>query len=92
MKKIIAIIAAATLAVGATGCASWRRTAKNISSDFGNGLHRTVKVYDAVGNEIGSYSEKFDVDYNDERIMFDDQNGKRHIIYFKTGTVIVDED
>ena len=92
MKKVIAIIAASIIVIGATGCATWNRMTKGIKSDLGNGLHRTVKVYDAVGNEIGSYSGKFDVDYEDERIMFDDQNGKRHIIYFKTGTVVVDED
>lgn len=29
--------------------------------------------------------------YDSERIIFDDETGKRHIIYFITSTVIIDE-
>ena len=91
MKKLMAIISAAAIIASMAGCASWDRAMKNASSEWGNGLNRTVKVYDTVGNEIASYSGKFDIDYEAERILFDDDAGKRHVIYFKTGTVIVDE-
>ena len=52
-----------------------------------------MKVYDAVGNLLQEYEGRFDVDFNgdEQRILFDDENGKRHVIYFKTGTVIVEE-
>ena len=44
------------------------------------------------GDLIHEYTGKFDIEFNDnERILFDDENGNRHVIYFKTGTVIVDE-
>ena len=31
------------------------------------------------------------MEYDDDRILFDDENGLRHIIYYPTGTVIIDE-
>ena len=34
---------------------------------------------------------KFNVDYNNSRIIFDDENGKRHIIYYSVATVVIDE-
>ena len=43
------------------------------------------------GDVLAHYKGKFDVEYSDERILFDDENGQRHIIYFKSGTVVVDE-
>ena len=74
-----------------SGCASVRRSFKTISSNFGNGLQREILVYDAVGNELFRQSGKFDIEYADERILYDDEQGNRHVIYFKTGTVIVNE-
>ena len=54
---------------------------------------RSVKVYDAIGNLLQEYEGKFDVDFNgdEQRILFDDEKGQRHVIYFKTGTIIVEE-
>ena len=71
--------------------ASGHRWMKSVQSDFGNGLTREIVVYDAVGNEIYSQTGKFDIEFYDDRIMYDDENGNRHNIYFKTGTVIVNE-
>lgn len=33
------------------------------------------------------------VDFNDDEqlVLFDDENGKRHVVYFKTGTIVIDE-
>ena len=62
-----------------------------MQSDFGGGIERTVTVYDIDGEIIQEYSGKFDVDYDSERIKFDDENGERHVIYYTTGTVIIDE-
>ena len=67
------------------------RALKTQESNFNNGIQRTVKVYDATGGLIQEYSGKFDIEYDDDRILFDDENGLRHIIYYPTGTVIVDE-
>jgi hypothetical protein len=46
---------------------------------------------DVTGNLLKTYEGKFDIDYDDNRIIFDDETGKRHVIYYPTGTVIVDE-
>ena len=89
-KIIIAIMVTTTLAVS-TGCASLKREIKTATSDLNGGLHREVIVYDAVGNELFRQVGKFDVDYEAERILYDDESGNRHVIYFKTGTVIVNE-
>ena len=73
------------------GTAAGKRAYKTQESNFHNGIERIVEVYDATGNLLKTYSGKFDVDYDDNRIIFDDENGKRHVIYYPTGTVIIDE-
>ena len=72
---------------------SGKRAVKTQESNFEGGINRSVKVYDAVGNLLQEYEGRFDVNFNgdEQRILFDDENGKRHVIYFKTGTVIVEE-
>ena len=71
--------------------ASGSRALKTQQSNLGNGIKRKVEVYDATGNLIKEYTGKFDIEYDDDRILFDDENGLRHIIYYPTGTVIIDE-
>ena len=73
------------------GTASGKRAFKSQESNFNNGIQRTVEVYDATGGLIKTYNGKFDVKYDSDRILFDDENGKRHVIYYPTGTVIIDE-
>lgn len=68
-----------------------KRAMKSQESDLNGGITRQVLVYDMDGDLIAEYTGKFDVEYSNERIMFDDENGQRHIIYFKSGTVVVDE-
>ena len=68
-----------------------QRAIKTQESNLNNGISRTVEVYDATGNLIKTYDGKFDIDYDDDRIIFDDEHGKRHVIYYPTGTVIIDE-
>ena len=71
--------------------ASVGRFFKDVKSEWNNGLERSVEVYDINGDLIKKYEGKFDIDYDSDRIRFDDENGKRHIIYYKTGAIIVDE-
>lgn len=70
---------------------SGQRAFKTQKSNFEGGIVREVKVYDVTGGIIKEYSGKFDIEYDDDRILFDDENGKRHTIYYPTGTVIIDE-
>lgn len=91
----LAVILAVVVWIGAymyiNNTASGRRALKTQDSNFHNGIEREVTVYDMNGKVIEHFQGKFDVDYTDERIMFDDENGNRHIIYFKSGTVIINE-
>ncbi len=88
-KKVIALVA--TLALFATlltGCASWNRSMKSISSDFSGGLDRTVTLYDYNGEVIKSWSGKFDMSESENEVFFD-LDGKRVIIH--GGIVIAEE-
>ena len=70
---------------------SGKRAMKSQEINFNNNIEREVKVYDINGEVVESYRGRFDVSYTDERIMFDDEQGNRHIIYFKTGMVTVND-
>lgn len=67
------------------------RALKSQESNFNMGIKRKVTVYDMEGDVIQEYEGKFDVEYDNDRILFDDDKGLRHIIYYPTGTVIIDE-
>lgn len=71
--------------------ASGMRAIKSEESNLSGGINRSVEVYDATGNLLKTYRGKFDVDYDSNRIIFDDENNMRHVIYYPTGTVIIDE-
>ena len=69
-----------------------KRLIKDLTSNVSGGIPRHVKVYDINGKIIEEYKGTFDIETtNDNYILFDDENGLRHIIYFTTGTVIIDE-
>lgn len=70
---------------------SGKRAMKSQESNLNAGIERSVSVYDVDGDLIKKYEGRFDVDYDSDRIIFDDEHGKRHIIYYPTGTVIIDE-
>lgn len=72
---------------------SGKRAMKTQESNFEGGIRRNVKVYDAVGNMLQEFEGTFDVEFDADkrRVLFDDENGKRHLIYFNSGTVIVEE-
>ena len=74
---------------------SGKRAVKDMQSELGNGIRRTVQVYDINGELIKEYEGKFDVETGNAEtapyIVFDDENGKRHIVYYTTGTILIDE-
>lgn len=71
---------------------SGRRALKDQQSNLQGGIERTVSVYDVNGELIKQYSGKFDIETDrDSYILFDDEKGNRHIVYYTTGTIIVDE-
>jgi hypothetical protein len=94
MKRIIALtlIMLALIANLCSCTEACDRTCKDIGSNYNGGLYRTVKVYDINGNLIAEYEGKFDVETDNESyILWDDELGKRHIIYYTTFNVIIDE-
>ena len=97
-SMIVALILAAALIIIPfvyMNTETGKRALKDQQSNFGDGINRTVEVYDVSGNLIKQYDGKFDVETSNSNgtpyIVFDDENNKRHIIYYTTGTVIIDE-
>ena len=70
---------------------SGKRAMKTQQSEFKGGLKREIVVYDVNGKVIERFKGKFDVEYDDDRILFDDEKGNRHVIYYPTGTIIINE-
>ena len=75
--------------------AAGRRAVKTQRSEFNDGLQRELTIYDMQGEVIAHYEGKFDIDFSSEqsgqRIVFDDEQGIRHVIYPGGGIVIVNE-
>lgn len=75
-----------------TNSASGQRALKDQQSELNGGIQRVVTVYDIDGDVIAQYSGRFDIETDRQSyILFDDEEGKRHIIYYTTGTITVDE-
>ena len=97
--KVLVLIICVICVLGAFAGFKWyfnntesgKRAVKTQKSNFDGGARRKVTVYDVNGNVIQEYDGEFDVTYDNDRILFDDEKGLRHIIYYPTGTVIVDE-
>ena len=74
---------------------SGKRAIKDMKSELGGGINRIVSVYDVGGELIQQYNGKFDIETGNANgapyIVFDDENGKRHIVYYTTGTILIDE-
>ena len=69
-----------------------RRKVKYFTGHVSGVITRHVRVYDFSGGLLEEYKGTFDIETtNDKYILFDDENSLRHIIYFTTGTVIIDE-
>lgn len=87
-KKIIVGTLLISLAVVAAGCSSAKRQIKTWNSNLGGGLERTVTAYDYNGEEIKSWTGKFDVSESENEIFFD-LDGKRVIIH---GGIVINEE
>lgn len=74
------------------GTESGKRAQKDWVSETSGGIERVVTVYDINGEVIQTYEGKFDIETNEQNyILFEDEKGERHTIYYTTGTIIVDE-
>lgn len=92
---VIGLVIAGWSAFWLFGTEAGARAQKTWSSETGGGLTRVVKIYDMQGELIQSYTGQFDIDYDDERVLFDipqeDGSYKRVQVWSKTGTVITEE-
>lgn len=72
--------------------ASGARAIKDQQSEFNNGIERHIVVKDYSGGIIAEYKGKMDIETdNSTYVLFDDEEGKRHIIYNTTGFILIDE-
>ena len=75
--------------------AAGERALKSQRSELGDGITRELTVYDMEGDVIETYKGKFDIDFSSsqsgQRIVFDDEQGIRHVIYPGGGIVIINE-
>lgn len=96
---ITSLLVAILIIAGIWGISVWyyenteggKRALKSQESNLSGGITREVKVYDVEGDIIATYKGKFDIEYDNDRVLFDDEKGNRHIIYYPTGNVIIDE-
>lgn len=68
--------------------AEGKRFWKTFGSSW-SGIDRTITAYDYTGQEIKSWSGRYDIEENENYIVFDDQDGKRVII--RNAIVIAEE-
>lgn len=65
---------------------------KDYVSNMENGLNRSIDIYAEDGRQIYHYDGKIDIEDNNGYILFEDEDHKRHIIYYGAlDTVIIEE-
>ena len=67
-------------------------TTSDTSDVTDENIKETVTVYDINGNVIKQYHGCCNVNGDDYSVMFDDENGKTHEIFYSMGIVITDEE
>lgn len=74
--------------------ASGSRALRDQQSELSNGYERTITVMEADGNVVYTYTGKIDIETDNKTgyILFDDENGERHIIYKGVTQMILIED
>ena len=74
---------------------SFKRTLRDVQSNYSDGITRTISITAEDGREIYYYHGTIDIELNEEgrKIKFEDENGKRQIIiYGVQDTVTIIED
>lgn len=94
MELVLMIAVVGGCAIYNTRTETGKRHIKSWESETSGGIDRTITVYDIEGEEVAKYSGRFDIEESSQegvvKIKFD-CDGKRHIIYAQTGTVLIDE-
>ena len=84
-KTILVSAIIFSIAIGIGACChnsqSIKRLGKDIKSDLGGGLDRTVTVYTADGEVLKAYKGKIDLETTEGGIVKFDLNGQRIMYY-----------
>lgn len=84
-KTILVTAIICVIAIGIVACCcnseSFKRMGKDIKSDLGGGLNRTVTVYTADGKVLKTYEGKIDLQSTEGGIVKFDLNGQRIMYY-----------
>lgn len=101
LRCLVAILITAVLIGGTVGVGLWycnctadgARAMKDQESNLNNGLMREIIITAEDGREIFYYKGKCDIETDkSDYILFEDENGYRHIIYKGAlDTIIVNE-
>ena len=101
LRCLVAILITAVLVGGIIGVGTWycnntakgARAMKDQQSNLNNGLHREIIITAEDGREIFYYKGKCDIETNHSAyILFEDEDGCRHIIYKGVqDTIIINE-
>lgn len=101
LRCLVAILVTAVLIGGVVGAGIWycnctadgARAMKDQESNLNNGLHREIVVTAEDGRKIFYYKGKCDIEADHSTyILFEDEEGYRHIIYKGVqDTIIVNE-
>lgn len=90
-KKLTLTVITLVSLITLSGCASWQRSLKGLSSEFGGGLYRELKVVSQTGETVYEDAGKFDIEVNDYRVKYINEYGKLIIVYLGGSTAIVTE-
>lgn len=88
IAAVITVAGCITIIWFASTSESGKRALKEQQSDLNGGLQRTVTLYSYDGEEIKSWTGKFDVSSSETETYFD-IDGKRVIIH---GSIVVNEE
>ena len=81
---IFTLIVSIVMIVAGASSNSFKRMAKDIHSNYGDGIHRTITITAEDGRTIYTYEGTIDLEINGEqrKIKFEDENGNRQIIIY----------
>ncbi len=90
--SIIVIVFGVVTTSKLTETESYKRFKKGLDSEFAGGITREITVHLENGDIIYQTEGKFDVEHNEERLKWVDEDGKVQIIYLgRSSTAIVNE-
>lgn len=95
ISSIVTIITAIVCISVGVHSNSFKRTLRDVQSNYSDGITRTISITAEDGREIYYYHGTIDIELNGEerKIKFEDENGKRQIIvYGVQDTVTIIED